>query len=1176
MHSVDTMELDEIKGTPASSSEMSAVETPKKAMSNDDLKVTEFFNKVLTSFKINESLQNIAFITVNHVVPTLPYFLEALAKVGRIAAVIPKSSYRDGDISDEINKKYAVRNLAKEELSQPGKALQFVKENIKENEKFIIIDIGGYWSPCFADLYADQWVKDRLLGIVEDTENGHQKYLKAIPLTPSRIISVARSFLKETEDYNVGKSIVEAADTILRRGSHQIMERLVAGVIGFGKIGASIAIHLRQKGIKEILVCDINPSLTMFASSRGFKTTTKKQLMDNADIVFSATGNKALNKDDFCNLKENVYIASVTSASDELDMPSLEAVKITESENRHINTFKINNGKTINLLYRGNAVNFVDGAVNGPFIYSVQAELIVSSLILIRQSIQPSDCLFELSAIDMKQIATIWNQVFDGILSEGIALPTLIPSVEPHKEVKLKYITTEAEFLADHSSPLFNLQSPCRLFIGRNNIKQQIKDVFENAISVVTPVRYMVLAGLSGSGKSELAIKYAWENREKYTGGCLFIEAENKDVLINSFIKIAQLLNIEEEDPHARTQLIYKALRRRGRTLIIFDDVPDNTFLQGHLPSKQDGYSCANFSIIITSLNQVSWNAYQVILIDPDMPELQKDAVEYIEINTQCNRECAQKLAQELQYLPLALSQAVAYIKLHCSTERYLALLQEQTRRPTLLSQPSLESKNNINKQTVMRTWSISLDALSKLNPNPVVVLQCMAFIYPDQIQHALFNPMSEELNTSLLDILTAIRKYSLIYRVDDDTIKIHRLLQEVIRSSMQPDEINSLSSQLINLLKNYGRYQKTNLTLIQTALQHYQTLLIYNAKINKSPIASLAELFYHIGLYYQNSVYEQNKAIAYFENALTKPNDNNLLHIKIKKQLAKAYSFIGNLDKAQQIYQAIEAKIQAIDDIELMIDIRLDQYFLLDKQKKLAEAKQLLQATLAEKSCTLTQTARAHYYLACTYRSEAYMKKSLITAKNNQLTKLEPWKTKQINSLNNEISVLNEEIPVYLKHATDHCLAAIEYNKQSKSFIEVLRVSLAAIDLIVESGTKTKLLIAIKLIFNIYDEVLQHESLSRENFNNDYYKAAIALAKLYANHSAFFTAAQVNQAKEILKAEKLAIAQDFGGESDNYKKIVKITATRQQSILSFLPASAPKTPDDTTATHADKKSRNG
>ena len=45
-----------------------------------------------------------------------------------------------------------------------------------------------------------------------------------------------RSFLKETEDYNVGKSIVRATDGVLRRDAHGLQERYKnIGIIGVGK-----------------------------------------------------------------------------------------------------------------------------------------------------------------------------------------------------------------------------------------------------------------------------------------------------------------------------------------------------------------------------------------------------------------------------------------------------------------------------------------------------------------------------------------------------------------------------------------------------------------------------------------------------------------------------------------------------------------------------------------------------------------------------------------------------------------------------------------------------------------------------------------------------------------------------------------------------------------------------
>ncbi|CAM4901943.1 unnamed protein product [Rotaria socialis] len=124
------------------------------------------------------------------------------------------------------------------------------------------MDIGGYFAPYLAELgnkdsYPRLW---KLLGIVEDTENGHQKYHDAkqsLPrnVTHPRIYSVARSQMKMTEDYNVGKSLVRAADTILRQTLDlRLEDHPVVGVIGFGKIGNSIAIHMRQQHIGRVMI----------------------------------------------------------------------------------------------------------------------------------------------------------------------------------------------------------------------------------------------------------------------------------------------------------------------------------------------------------------------------------------------------------------------------------------------------------------------------------------------------------------------------------------------------------------------------------------------------------------------------------------------------------------------------------------------------------------------------------------------------------------------------------------------------------------------------------------------------------------------------------------------------------------------------------------------------------
>lgn len=404
-----------------------------KIQNNDDAKTDGFFDKILAAYEVEKPLEKIACITVSHVVPTLPYFLTAVAKIGRIAGVIAKSAFVDPRVEKEIKERGEKQGYKlhidstgqekyKKDFLDPKKAIGFFKEiiKIKEGEKFIIIDIGGYFAQCLPELSNDHDIRNSLLGIVEDTENGHQKYEKVIAQSEFPVMSVARSFLKETEDYNVGKSIVYAADTILRINAHTITPRFKnVTVIGYGKIGRSIAEHLWLMRINPC-ICEKSVELQMLAESRGFKIIGITEI-HKSDLIFSATGNKALNTEKMQQLKDNVFIVSVTSNNDEFDFEFNKTNKyftqyILEGY-EHVTLYEDKKTeKKINFINNGNAANFVYGGVNGPYIYSVQAELLVCLLKLARKKEKIS--LKEIKSIernDMKEIAKIWLNTYEDV-----------------------------------------------------------------------------------------------------------------------------------------------------------------------------------------------------------------------------------------------------------------------------------------------------------------------------------------------------------------------------------------------------------------------------------------------------------------------------------------------------------------------------------------------------------------------------------------------------------------------------------------------------------------------------------------------------------------------------------------------------------------------------------------
>lgn len=423
--------------------------------SNDDKQVDLFFNAVIESRPIIANKERPLFILVCHMAPTIFPFLKAINMMGDIAIIIPKGFTREGakKIIGELQKKKENKEISYGELiyqvPQADEDADYIKKMINNdginlisqwtnNRKFIIIDIGGYFSQTFEKIASQSDAKtnelrENLVGIVEDTENGHQKYanvLEKLKLQHShlstqllnRLYSVARCALKNTEDYNVGKSIVEASGTILRVNSHAILERMqVAGVLGFGKIGRSIAEHLRQKNLREVIVYDINEVRKAEASSLGFKVVGRPELIMSSEMIFCATGSKCLKGEDLVWMKDNVFIASCTSAEDEFDFTFIRAIKrLHGAKSGDILKIKVevkrgNISKSIHLLDDGNAVNFVHGAVNGPYIYSVQAALLVCAINLIESTQQatPEITLKSLESNEMESIAAQWLRFFD-------------------------------------------------------------------------------------------------------------------------------------------------------------------------------------------------------------------------------------------------------------------------------------------------------------------------------------------------------------------------------------------------------------------------------------------------------------------------------------------------------------------------------------------------------------------------------------------------------------------------------------------------------------------------------------------------------------------------------------------------------------------------------------------
>tara|TARA_Y100000310_G_scaffold332859_1_gene409246 strand:- start:648 stop:1742 length:1095 start_codon:yes stop_codon:yes gene_type:complete len=361
-------------------------------------KPREFFDIITSEIP----KKKVKLILVTHILPDRIVFLDALSKIIDIACIIPKPKSISPKSLKEIEKKYKIIRATKNYLKDKSTCIELINKYVGDNE-FIISDIGGYFSETANHLINKY--KDRFLGIVEDTENGMQKYEKIKLSCP--IFSVARSSLKYPEDILVAYSTVYSAESILRQ-RNEIISGKRATIIGYGKIGQHIARDLVSKRAK-VTICDNNSSKLIHAFAEGHNVSTKENAISNSELLFCITGNKSINSNDFNRIKGECYIFSITSSDDEFNLENKP--KYLKKEPFYpIGTTFYDSKRKIHLVNNGNAINFLHKAVVGNFIYLVQAEIIscINQLILNKNN----KGFLELNKEEINEIASIWINTF--------------------------------------------------------------------------------------------------------------------------------------------------------------------------------------------------------------------------------------------------------------------------------------------------------------------------------------------------------------------------------------------------------------------------------------------------------------------------------------------------------------------------------------------------------------------------------------------------------------------------------------------------------------------------------------------------------------------------------------------------------------------------------------------
>jgi adenosylhomocysteinase len=216
----------------------------------------------------------------------------------------------------------------------------------------MILDDGGDLTNMVLDRFPE--MVDGIKGLSEETTTGvHRLYERVKKGTlPMPAINVNDSVTKSKFDNKYGCK--ESAVDAIRRATDVMLAGKRVVVCGYGDVGKGTAASFKGAGA-IVTVTEIDPICALQAAMDGFEVKKLSNVIGNADIVCTATGNKdILKKESFLALKDKAIVCNI-----EIDMAWLnDTYGGSKSEIKpQVDLYTLEDNKQIIVLAEGRLVN---------------------------------------------------------------------------------------------------------------------------------------------------------------------------------------------------------------------------------------------------------------------------------------------------------------------------------------------------------------------------------------------------------------------------------------------------------------------------------------------------------------------------------------------------------------------------------------------------------------------------------------------------------------------------------------------------------------------------------------------------------------------------------------------------------------------------------------------------
>ena len=245
-----------------------------------------------------------------------------------------------------------------------------VKQTIEGKKDWIpnmILDDGGDLTALMHKEYKD--LLKGVKGLSEETTTGVLALKKmeeqGTLLVPA--INVNDSVTKSKFDnlYGCRESLVDG----IKRATDVMMSGKVAIVAGFGDVGKGSAASLRQSGAR-VMVTETDPICALQAAMEGYEVVLMDEMIGEADIVVTATGNKdVVTADHMRAMKDRSILCNIGHFDNEIQTEALRNYK-TDEIKPQVDEIEFPDGKKLLLLSQGRLVNLGNATGHPSFVMS--------------------------------------------------------------------------------------------------------------------------------------------------------------------------------------------------------------------------------------------------------------------------------------------------------------------------------------------------------------------------------------------------------------------------------------------------------------------------------------------------------------------------------------------------------------------------------------------------------------------------------------------------------------------------------------------------------------------------------------------------------------------------------------------------------------------------------------